>query len=151
MTLRSRTGGPADRAREPETERWTCESFLWTRPREFTSPLHAQGTLVSSPARLAFVSGQVGVRADGTTGDDVDQQTRIVFENVTRVLAEAGLDLSGLASLTTYLTSHDHIDSFTRAANDCLGGHRPAATLLIVEHLANPALLVQVEAVAVGG
>lgn len=120
-------------------------------PRNLESPLHSQGVLVPSPGGLAFVSGQVGVRADGTTGDDVEQQTRIAFENITRVLAEAGLGLSDVASLRIYLTSHDHIESFTRTASRCLRGHRPAATLLLVEHLANPTLLVQVEAVAVGG
>ncbi len=119
------------------------------RDRVLESPLHSQGVLVPSPGGLAFVSGQVGVRPNGTTGNDVEQQTRIAFENIARVLAEAGLDLSDVASLRIYLTSHDDIGSFAQAARQCLGGHRPAATLLLVEHVANPALLVQVEAVAV--
>lgn len=120
-------------------------------PRDFESPLHSQGVLLPSPGRLALVSGQVGVRPDGTTGHDVVQQTRIAFENITRVLAEAGLVLSDVASLRIYLTWRGHIGQFTQTANSCLNGHRPAATLLLVERLANPALLVQVEAVAVAG
>lgn len=120
-------------------------------PRSFESPLHSQGILVPSPGGIAFVSGQVGVRPDATTGDGLEQQTRIAFENIARVLAEAGLGLGDVASLRIHLTSHDHIEDFTRTARDLLGGHRPAATLLLVEHLANPALLVQVEAVAVRG
>ncbi|HIZ35191.1 MAG TPA: RidA family protein [Candidatus Ruania gallistercoris] len=120
-------------------------------PRDFESPLHSQGIVVPSPGRLAFVSGQVGVRADATMGSDLSQQTRIAFENIARVLAEADLGLSDVASLRIYLTSCDDIETFTRVAHRCLHGHRPAATLLLVEELANPALLVQIEAVAVGG
>ena len=40
-------------------------------PRDFESPLHSQGIVVPSPGRLAFVSGQVGVRADATMGSDL--------------------------------------------------------------------------------
>lgn len=120
-------------------------------PRSFDSPLHSQGVLVTAPGRLAFVSGQVGVRPDATIGAGVEEQTRIAFDNVDRVLAEASLGLGDVASLRTYLTSADHIPAFTRAAEECLAGHRPASTLLLLDRLANPALLVQVEAVAVAG
>lgn len=120
-------------------------------PRNFESPLHAQGVLVSPPGGLAFVSGQVGVGPDATTGNGVEEQTRIAFDNIARILAEAGLGLRHLASVRIYLTSRDHIETFTRVASDCLRGHRPTATLLLVEHLAKPTLLVQVEAVAISG
>ncbi|MGC5626666.1 RidA family protein [Georgenia sp. Z1344] len=119
-------------------------------PRDFDSPLHSQGALVLGAGRLAFVSGQVGVRPDATIGADLAEQTFIAFENVARVLAEADLGMTDVASLRIYLTSHDAIPTFTETARGCLGGHRPASTLLVVEHLASPALLVQVEAVAAG-
>lgn len=119
-------------------------------PREFDSPLHAQGVLVVEPRRLVFVSGQVGVRADGTRGDGVEEQARIAFDNVSRILEEAALALPAVASLRIFLTSHDDIRDVTRVARDRLCGHRPAATLTIVEHLADPSLRVQVEAVAAG-
>ncbi|WP_035281155.1 RidA family protein [Brevibacterium album] len=66
-----------------------------------------------SPGGIAFVSGQVGIRPDATAGIGAEQQTRIAFENIARVLAEAGLGLSDVASLRIYLTSHDHIEGFT--------------------------------------
>lgn len=119
-------------------------------PRDVESPLHSQGVLISGPGDLVFVSGQVGVRADATVGHGIVDQTQIAFDNVSRVLAEARLSLSSIASLRIYLTSHDDIESFTRVAGQCLAGHRPATTLILVELLADPALIVQIEAVAVG-
>lgn len=118
--------------------------------RSFESPLHSQGVLLPVENRLAIISGQVGVRPDGTVADDVGDQTRTAFENITRILAEARMRTDDIASLRIYLTSHNHVQEFIRAAKSCLGNHRPAATLLIVAALANPSLQVQIEATAVG-
>jgi enamine deaminase RidA (YjgF/YER057c/UK114 family) len=109
-------------------------------PRGVDSPLHAQGVLIERTDRLAFVSGQ----------DGMEEQTRIAFDNISRVLAESDLGLASVAFLRIFLTSHDDIQDFSRIARERLCGHRPAATLTIVEHLADPALHVQIEVVAVG-
>jgi enamine deaminase RidA (YjgF/YER057c/UK114 family) len=119
-------------------------------PRGVDSPLHAQGVLIERTDRLAFVSGQVGVRPDGMRGDGMEEQTRIAFDNISRVLAESDLGLASVAFLRIFLTSHDDIQDFSRIARERLCGHRPAATLTIVEHLADPALHVQIVVVAVG-
>lgn len=116
--------------------------------RDFESPLHSQGVAVSAPGSLVFVSGQVGVRPDGSTGEGMAEQARIAFDNISRVLAEGGLEVSDIASLRTYVTSREDIGAFTAVAKVQLAGHRPASTLLVVEGLAAPGLLVQVEAVA---
>lgn len=118
--------------------------------RSFESPLHSQGVLLPVENGLAIVSGQVGIRPDGTVADSVGEQTKTAFENITRILAEAKMQTDDIASLRIYLTSHDHVDAFVRAAKLCLCGHRPAATLLIVATLAAPSLHVQIEATAVG-
>lgn len=116
--------------------------------RDVESPLHSQGVAISAPASLVFVSGQVGVRPDGSTGDGMVEQTRIAFDNIARVLAEGDLEPSDIASLRTYVTSREDIGAFVEVARERLAGHRPASTLLVVESLAAPGLLVQVEAVA---
>lgn len=116
--------------------------------RDFESPMHSQGVAVSSPGTLVFVSGQVGVRPDGSVGEGAAEQSRIAFDNIARVLAEGGLSTADIASLRVHVTSHDDIEAFVQAAEAHLGSHRPASTLLVVEHLAAPALLVQIEAVA---
>jgi enamine deaminase RidA (YjgF/YER057c/UK114 family) len=119
-------------------------------PRDFSSPLHAQGVVAEGVERFAFVSGQVGVRPDGASGDGIEEQTRIAFENVSRILAETDLHLRDVVSLRIHLIRHEDIPAFTSVARELLDGHRPASTLLVQEHLAAPGLLVQVEAIAVG-
>lgn len=118
--------------------------------RAFGSPFHSQGTLATGVSRMAFVSGQVGVRPDGTRAEGIADQTVVAMENVLRVLGQGGFTMSDVGRLTVYLTSHDHIGSFVDAAAPFLPEVRPAATLLVVGALADPSLLVQVEALAVG-
>lgn len=120
--------------------------------REARSPFHSQGILVTDVERMVVVSGQVGVRPDGRVGSGIAEQTTIAMENVRAVLAEADLDLSTVISFTIYLTDDAHIVPFSEAASTFLHedpAQRPAATLLILAQLANPALLVQIEATAV--
>lgn len=120
-------------------------------PRDFGSPFHSQGVLVTGVDGFVVVSGQVGVRPDGTVGRGVGEQTTIAMENVRAVLAEADLDLTAVITFTIHLTDDAHIADFVEHASTFLHpdpSRRPAATLLIQDRLANPDLLVQIEAMA---
>lgn len=119
-------------------------------PRDFASPFHSQGTMAVGAERMAFVSGQVGVRPDGSVGHGVAEQTRIAVENIERVLAEGDLTLADVVSLRVYLTDHEDIGAFVETARPYFSDPRPASTLLVVSSLSNSALLVQIEAVAAG-
>lgn len=115
------------------------------------SPFHSQGVAVTDPSRWVYVAGQVGVRPDGAVGPDVVEQTAIAFDNVAAVLAEGGLGLSDVVQLRIYVTARDHIGGVVAGADGLLPAvieERPGATLLIVPELADPRLLVQIEAVA---
>lgn len=119
--------------------------------RDFGSPFHSQGTLVTDIEKLVVVAGQVGVRANGTMGNGIAEQTTIAIENLRAVLAEADLDLTAVIKLTIYLTDATHIPEFIEHATPYLHNEptqRPAVTLLIQAQLANPQLLVQIEAIA---
>ena len=120
-------------------------------PRDFGSPFHSQGTLVTDIEKLVVVAGQVGARANGTIGKGIAEQTTIAMENVRAVLTEAGLDLTAVIKLTFYLTDATHIPEFRDHAAPYLHEdptQRPAATLLLLPQLANPDLLIQIEAIA---
>lgn len=113
------------------------------------SPFYAQGVSVESVARTVYVSGQVGVRADGAPEEGIGAQTRRAVENVHAVLAQAGLGPESIVSQRVYLTSAESVPGFVEAASAHLSADPPATTMLIVAGLADPALLVEIEAVAV--
>jgi enamine deaminase RidA (YjgF/YER057c/UK114 family) len=113
------------------------------------SPYYAQGIEVTGASQLVFVSGQVGIDPAGQTLDGITEQARQAVANLNSVLAEAGLAPDAIAKLTIYLTDPEHVGPFMAAAGPTLPAQPPATTLLIVQALAAPDLLVEIEAVAV--
>jgi 2-iminobutanoate/2-iminopropanoate deaminase len=103
-------------------------------------------------ARLE-ISGQVGVRPDGSVAEGLDAQLDAAFANVDAALASAGMGRGNLMKITVYLTENrpEAVAAY-RARRDAWVGEAtpPASTLLIVAGLASPALLCEVDAIAAG-
>jgi enamine deaminase RidA (YjgF/YER057c/UK114 family) len=104
--------------------------------------------------RLIHVSGQVAVDADGNTvgGDDLEAQTEQVMRNLGTALEAAGAGFGDVVKLTTYVVGYrpEHRPAVSRARSRFLPPDRPpASTLIGVTALADPAWLVEIEAVAV--
>ncbi len=98
-----------------------------------------------------YIAGQVARDAAGNLvgSGDAARQAVQVFDNLERVLREAGAGFGNLVKLTTYLV--DARDGKAVAAERLkrLSGHHPPHTGLIVKELGGPEVLVEVEAVAV--
>lgn len=110
---------------------------------------YSQAVNATGIDKLLFISGQVGVGADGTVSDNVTDQARQACDNLLALLAQAGMDKSNVAKFTIYLTDESHIGDFMAGAAHVLGTPPPAATLLVVKALAAPNLKVEIEAIAV--
>ena len=106
------------------------------------------GIEIKDASRLIFVSGQVGTDAEGKTVGGIEAQAGQAVANLNAVLAEADLTGDAITKLTIYLTDPAHIGPFMAAAAGLLPTDPPATTLLIVQGLAAPDLLVEIEAIA---
>lgn len=104
---------------------------------------------VGPNARWLHVSGQVGVKPDGSTADGIEAQARTALENVRALLAGAGMATGDLVKMTVFVTDIRYADAY-RAARDAVLGEdaRVASTLVAVTALAKPEWLIEVEAVA---
>lgn len=96
--------------------------------------------------RLLVISGQVGMREDGTIPDDPFEQIDIAFENVLRNLRAAGLDVKDLIKITYYLVGEMDTTKRRELVLSKLQGHQPCSTLLYVAALASPAFRVEIDA-----
>ena len=98
-----------------------------------------------------YVSGTVAWGDDGAlTGEgDVYAQARQAIRNIETALAEAGASLADVVRTRVYLTDIGRWREAARAHAEALGEVRPAATMVEVSRLAEPAMLVEIEAVAV--
>ena len=127
---------------EPRVERFEVPGLMATG---------SAWSQVTRAGRLVFVSGQVAWndRGEVVGRGSVGEQTEIVFENLKRALEAAGSGLDLLARFTVYLTDRDHIADFRKVRDEALAGVGAASTLVVVSGLADPELLVEVDAIAI--
>ena len=123
---------------------------------KFSNPaaVHAPLGLYSHTARvpggteLLFLSGQLGVRPDGSTPATIGGQADQVFANIIALLAAHGLEASDIVKLTTFMVAGHDGDAVRAARLKHLGSHRPTSTAVFVSQLVDPAWFVEVEVVA---
>lgn len=97
---------------------------------------------------LLFVAGQVGVGADGQlVQGDAEAQARQVMENLKSVVEAAGATLDDVVKTTVFLTSRDDRGPVGDVRQEFFNDPPPANTLLIVAGLAQPEMLVEIEAI----
>ena len=82
------------------------------------------------------------------TGGDEYQQSRVIFERMRHLMAAAGGSLADVVKLNIYLTRIGQREAFWRARREFFDGTFPVATLVEVSALAQPEILVEIEAVA---
>ncbi len=121
-------------------------------PSMHSNPAFSQGTIVPAGVRTLYVGGQNGVGPDGrVVGDTLAAQTEQALRNVLAVLAEAGATQADVAKLTIYLVEGVDIGEGFAASQAVWGAHPTAITGVIVRGLANPAYLVEIDAIAALG
>jgi enamine deaminase RidA (YjgF/YER057c/UK114 family) len=103
--------------------------------------------------RLVVISGQLGIKPDGSIHEDFEGQFLQTYENLRSVLADSGAQLSDLVSLRTYLSRAEQLDEFhslrKRHYPDWFpSGHYPPNTLLVVSQLYRPDLWLEIEGLA---
>ncbi len=112
-----------------------------------------QGHETSGASRALFCAGQTSVDADGAPmhAGDMAAQIGQALDNLETVLGQAGLELSNVVRLNYYTTDVDGFIQSAQASGRRLAeaGCRPASTLLGVQRLASPELLIEIEATAI--
>jgi 2-iminobutanoate/2-iminopropanoate deaminase len=98
-----------------------------------------------------YVSGQIAYDANGKlVGEgDMQAQTRQVFENIREVLESAGSTLKDIVKINTYITDGSKFMDMIAVRSEIFGDDPPASTAVVVAALAFPALLIEVEAIAI--
>lgn len=99
--------------------------------------------------QTVWIAGQIGIGPDGRFGKDAEEQARLAFQNLARVLNEAGSSLEEVVELTTYHLSMDDLHAFAEVKAEFFHKDYPAWTVVGVTALALPELLVEVKATAV--
>ena len=81
-------------------------------------------------------------------GKDVAEQTEILFQNLKNTLEGFGSGLDHIIKMTAYLVDRNDRNAFSAARARCMN-HTPPSTLIMGVQLAEPEMLVEVDAIAV--
>lgn len=101
---------------------------------------------ITGSERMLILSGQVGMRVDGTLPDDPLEQIDVALENIFRNLQAANMEVKDLIKLTYYLVGEIDTAKRRELVAVKLQGHKPCSTLLYVARLATPDIKVEIDA-----
>jgi enamine deaminase RidA (YjgF/YER057c/UK114 family) len=106
---------------------------------------------VAKVGKTLYIAGQVARDVPGKLvgKGDMEAQARQVYTNLKNILEEAGGGLRNIVKTTTILTHCGNIEGYRKIRNEFFGDFMPPNTLLIIESLASPDFMIEVEAIAV--
>jgi 2-iminobutanoate/2-iminopropanoate deaminase len=119
-------------------------------PRDVHAPVgpYSHTAVVQGGSELVFISGQVGMRADGSIPESFGAQVEVTLENLRTCLAAHGLGLDAVVKLGVFVVPGQDFQVLRAARERYFGAHRPTSTSVYVPQLASPAFLIEIEAVA---
>lgn len=109
---------------------------------------YSQLVRVEPQRRWVFLSGQVGLRPDGSLPEDAVRQMRQAWANLLALLAAEDLGPEHLVRVNAYVTRQDLVRLYRETRDEALAGAEPSSTLVVVAGLADPDWVFEVEAVA---
>jgi enamine deaminase RidA (YjgF/YER057c/UK114 family) len=101
---------------------------------------------------IVFLRGQVGQDLDTAESigiGDAAAQAEQAMSNIAQLLEEAGSRLEEVCKIVIYLTDIRYREAVYRVVGKWLKGVHPVSTGLVVEALARPEWLVEIDATAV--
>jgi 2-iminobutanoate/2-iminopropanoate deaminase len=121
-----------------------------SNPDTVAAPIGAYVHAVEIPpnSRTLYISGQVGIGPDGLLKEGVEAQSEQVFANILAILKANDMGLEDMVKFTSYLVNPSDLQAYRAARVRAFGDFRTASTLAIVQALAGPQYLVEVEAIA---
>ena len=80
---------------------------------------------------------------------DPAEQTHKVMQNIRQLVTEAGGEMAHVVKLVVYITDIRHREAIYRTMGEYIKGVHPVCTGLVVQALARPEWLVEIDATAV--
>ena len=110
---------------------------------------YSHGVVIDDSTRTLYVAGQVGFDETGELvgqGDPAAQATQ-ALENMRRIVEAAGGRMADVAKTTVFLVDLEHRGPVGEVRSRFFPTDPPANTLLVVTSLAEPDILVEIEAI----
>lgn len=102
---------------------------------------------VRNPSRFLYVSGTMGLDAEGVAGKTLAEQVTLVWSNIATILASADMTVDNVVRVTSYLRDASYAEVNQNARLAALKGRIVPTTAIVVQTLLSD-WLVEIEIVA---
>jgi len=111
---------------------------------------------VAGYSRAVVVGDLIEISATGAVdengnivGTDAATQARFIFQKIERVLKEVGSRLEDIVRVRKYIINPSDVDQVSRVNGEFLRNIKPASSMVIVQAMPVPGLLIEIEARAI--
>ncbi len=114
---------------------------------------YSQG-VVTSGGHTVWLAGQTAPPKDASgksLAGDFDGQVHAIFDALAKTLARTGGKLADIVTMTAFITDDRYDGRFLEIRKEVFGDNFPASAMINVRALAQPELLIEIQAVAVLG
>ena len=123
----------------------------YLNPAGIAPPTGYTHVVTTDAKKTVYISGQIGVNPQGQVQEGLAAQTTQVFENLKIALASVGATFDNVLKVTYLIVNFTPADR--TVVREIRAGyfnpaHPPASTLIGVQALALPELLIEIEAIA---
>ena len=108
--------------------------------------------VVTQGGKTVWMRGQCPQNLDDAKNIDSHaptEQTHKVMQNIRQLVTEAGGEMAHVVKLVVYITDIRHREAVYRTMGEYIKGIHPVCTGLVVQALARPEWLVEIDATAV--
>ncbi|MFC2130496.1 RidA family protein [Bacteroidota bacterium] len=118
------------------------------RTENAPQPIGPYVQAIKTEGNFIFLSGQIPLDAQGNlAAEDVEGQTKQVFENMKAVLAEAGCTLKNVVKTTVFLKDMNDFATMNAVYGEYFSANPPARSAIEVARLPKD-VLVEIECIA---
>lgn len=81
--------------------------------------------------------------------DDVEEQTNLVFKDISKILAQAGATLNDVIKAVIYITDMKDFDRISKIRGEYFKNSQPVSTLVQVDRMTRDGAKIEVEVTAI--
>ncbi|MBI2572979.1 RidA family protein [Candidatus Woesearchaeota archaeon] len=123
-------------------------------PKEFTPTMgsYSHGISVDvGDSQMIFVTGQIAMDKDGNAvaPDNIIKQTEFVFQNIEKILHEAGASLEHVVKAVIYVTDISKFKEISAIRNKYFANSKPVSTLVEISKTVKVGCDIEIEVVAI--
>lgn len=111
-------------------------------------PNYTHGVASEGVTRWLHLSGQVGLKPDGSVAESAAEQCRQALGNIGALLQAGGMAVEDIVHMRIFLIDRDDIPALRQARGAFLGERKVASTLVLISGLVDPSWKVEIEVVA---